>query len=619
MLNGRNREPDRRHGEAATVLPGVVASPGFAQGRAVVYAPADLGFEPRLLPEDELEREVSRLDDALRRAVAELEGLKEKARDELGDEGAHIFRSQQTMLEDDATSTEMREMIRSRRCRAESAVQDVYGTYIEMFSSLGEDDYNRERKADLEDVRNRVLRTLLGVQDRSLADIPADSIVVALDLNPSDTMAMDRRRVQGMITERGGITSHVAILARNLGIPAAVGVARAVSDIDDGDALCLDCTGMGPAGAAGPGSRAGTDTAEIHRNPDADTVTRLHAQRDRYQERRRTLARDKHLPPVTADGRGIDVSANIGSVEEIGPARDEGARSIGLFRSEFLFIHHGGNVSEETQFAAYRDAVEAFRDGYVVLRTLDIGADKPVKEISLPAEENPFLGYRGVRISLDRQDLLKTQLRAALRASVHGVLKIMFPMISGPGEVRQVFQVRDAVMDELTREGVPFSDSVEFGLMIEVPSAVLMAEELSRMVDFFSIGTNDLTQYLLAADRMNEKITSYYQPYHPAVFRAIRTVVDAAHRNGKWVGICGELGGMALAIPILAGLGVDEISMSPGSIPEAIHIIRRISTGEARGLAERVLEADHEGDVREIAHTFLETIRGNEQRSKRWE
>ncbi len=592
MLNGRSYKNSNVETSVVYPLQGVAASPGMARGRAVVFHRADLSYDSR--PADNPDGEIQRLDGAVERATAELTRLKEQVLSEMGEESAHIFRSQQTMLEDESILEEMKDRIRSECLPAEGAVETVYSAYLEMFSSLGEEDYNRERKTDLEDVQKRLLRTLLGREEVSLAHLEKESIVIATELFPSDTVTMRREHVAAMITERGGITSHVAILARNLGIPAAVGVGDATSIINTGDRLFLD-------GSEG-------EHAHIHVNPEQTVEAALMERAEAYDQRQELFAREKNRAAVTRDGTRIDISANIGSVEEVEPARTDGARSVGLFRSEFLFMHHGGTVSEETQFRAYREVLQSFTDGFVVLRTLDVGADKPVRDISIPTEGNPFLGYRGVRISLDRQELLVTQLRAALRASVFGHLKIMFPMISGPAEVQRVLAAAEKVKQELQRDGLEYDDSVEFGVMIEVPSAVIMAEELANLVDFFSIGTNDLTQYLLAADRMNENIQTYYQPYHPAVFRAIRSVTEAAHRRNKWVGVCGELGGMAPAVPVLVGLGVDELSMSPRSIAEAVHVVRRITATEAEDLAQCVLRSDSEEAVKDVVHSFASDV-----------
>jgi phosphotransferase system enzyme I (PtsI) len=582
---------NRSRTDEATTLRGVAASQGIARGKAVVFARPDLTFQPRTV--DQPDYEVQRLETAIAEAIEELAAHKRRVLEELGEEAAHIFRSQQTVLEDDSILEEMKAVIAGEKCLAESAVQTVFAVYLTMFEELDENDYNRERMADLEDVQKRVLRNLLGVEDVSLAHLDEESIVVAAELYPSDTAMMDRRHVRGVITELGGITSHAAILAGNLGIPAAVAVSEAISRISAGDDLYLDVSDP--------------EIATTYVNPDGPTRKGLDHRREEFESRRRRLAASRHLAPETRDGHRIDLSANVGSIDEIEIAHQEGARSVGLLRSEFLFIGEKRIPDEEKQYRAYRTAVEAFPDGFVVLRTLDIGADKPVESISVPEEENPFLGYRGIRISLDRDDLFRTQVRAALRASAHGTLKVMFPMVSGPHEVRRILAAVAEAREEHDREGTAYDEAMEIGVMIEIPSAVLMAEELAGLVDFFSIGTNDLTQYLLAADRMNTHIRDYYQPYHPAVFRAIRQIVTAAHDRGKGVGGCGELGGMAPAIPVLIGLGVDELSMSGRSLPEALHVVRNVTLSGCRALAGAVLDCSDETEIRALLREHDQT------------
>lgn len=565
-------------------LPGVTASPGMSRGQAVLHLAPNLSFQPYAVTD--VERETHRLDSAVEEAIREIERLKRRVLAEMGEEQAHIFRSQQTILEDAALLAEIRGRITEFNWCAEEAVRQVFAGYLAMFAELDDGDYNKERMADLEDVHNRLLRLLLGKQGGDLSDLPELSIVVARELFPSDTALMERQKVAGLVTERGGITSHVAILAKNLGIPAAVAVTGSTKRIQEGDDLHLDATDP--------------EEARVYVNPGAASRRHIEERRDRYEERRKLLAEERHLPPVTPDGRKITVSANIGSVEEIDSVLEFGARSIGLFRSEFLFMQGNRLPEEETQFRAYRRVVKAFKEGHVVLRSLDVGGDKPLQAIPIPKEANPFLGYRAVRISLDRPLLFRQQLRAALRASAYGRLKIMFPMISGPNEVARILALLREIREELDREGIAHDQELEVGVMVEVPSAVLMAEEILRLVDFMSIGTNDLTQYLLAADRMNETIREYYQPYHPAVFRAIARVVDAAHARGKRVGICGELAGMPPAIPALIGLGVDELSMSAQMVPEAIHIIRHTRYDEAMELAGQILTMDEEPKIKAV-------------------
>lgn len=554
-------------------LHGTSASPGIVFGRAVLYIPRDL-----VVPEGDgqgPDREVERLERAFREAIAELRVLTEHLKADAGTELAHIFRSQQTILEDDSLRAEMVEEIRKRSCSAEKAVDTVFAGYIAMFDELGEQDYNRSRGADMKDVERRLMRKLLGVEEVDLSRLPPSTIIVAPELLPSDTALMDRAHVGGMITETGGITSHTAILAKSLGIPAAVSVADALHSIGSREELILD--------ASNP------DGAVIYVQPDASTGSALSNRLRLATERSVRLAAEKDAEPVTPDGHRVTLSANIGSPEDLDGTEQLGVKSVGLFRTEFLFMKSATLPTEEEQYAAYCKARDKLAGGMLIIRTLDAGGDKSFPSIQLPKEANPFLGYRALRISLDREDMFRTQLRAALRASASGDVRIMFPMVCGMEDWTRARAALDAAREELAAQGEAFNARLEVGIMVEIPSAVLMAEELAQEVDFMSIGTNDLTQYLLAADRLNENVASYYKPYHPAVLRAISQVVEAAHRHGKWVGICGELAGMTPAIPVLIGLGVDELSMSPRSLPEARHVVLSTAYAEAKDLAAKAL------------------------------
>ncbi|MFP4373809.1 MAG: phosphoenolpyruvate--protein phosphotransferase [Spirochaetaceae bacterium] len=566
------------------VLEGTVASAGLVRGTAVVVNQAK--YELSGIQADSPEEELSKLTAALQTSLEELIEVKERMREEMGEESAHIFRAQQTILEDESIIEEIRNAVESEKISAVEAVNNVFSTYLQMFEELGEDDYNKARMTDLADVQKRVVRNILGEGETDLSSLGDRSIVVAEELFPSETAGMNVSEVIGMVTEKGGLTSHVAILARNRGIPALVGVKDATSELDDGETVWIDATN--------------SEKGVLYASPDDETEHKLDVARNREHVRQETLAREKFLSPVTTDGHVLTLSANVGTADEIPHTREFGATSVGLFRTEFLFMNRSVLPDEETQYAAYKEVAGAFSDGFVILRTIDVGGDKPVESISIPEEKNPFLGYRGVRISLDVHSILRDQLRAAFRASAHGPMKIMFPMISGPNEMKQLVPVVKEIREELDSGGFAFDPDVEIGIMIEVPSAVFMARELAGMADFASIGTNDLTQYLLAADRMNEKVGDYYQPYHPSVFRAIKHVVDAFHNEGKWVGICGELGGMAPAIPALVGLGVDELSMNAPALSEATYVIRRVSKATAENVAAEVLAADEEHEVKRI-------------------
>ncbi len=570
-------------------LHGIAASPGIAFGKAALYLPLDLR-----IPEGKTqgrEQETARLDQALALAIEELVALKEKLNSDAGVELAHIFRSQQTMLEDDSLRREMVAMIEARMCCAEAAVSEVFASYTRMFEELGEKDYNRERVTDLKDVQRRLMRKLLGVNEVDLSRLEPSTIVVAPELLPSDTALMDRGSVCGMITETGGITSHTAILAKSLGVPAAVSVPGLVQSVSACDELILD--------ASDP------DGAVVYVGPDASTRERLGLRRKRGEERRARLALERKREPVTPDGHRMALSANIGAPDDLGCAEEYGVGSVGLFRTEFLFMKSTRLPTEEEQYQAYCAARDRLSGGMLIIRTLDAGGDKRIPSLPLPTEANPFLGYRALRVSLDQGEMFKTQLRAALRASATGDVRIMFPMVSGLEDWSRARTLLLEAREELSRQGKAFNETLQVGIMVEIPSAVLMANELAEEVDFMSIGTNDLTQYLLAADRMNEHVAAYYRPYHPAVFRAIERVVDAAHRRGRWVGICGELAGMMPAVPALMGMGVDELSMCPQSLPEARHVVLNTPYAEAQRLAKEVLEIGDAQALEEVLRRHI--------------
>ncbi len=560
---------------------GATASPGFASGTAARYEQPDLQFTPTEAVT--VETEVQRLKNAASSAVNELTALQESVRGRLGDDFAHIFRSQQTIAEDDAILAEVVEVITETVVSAETALTRVFDAYTSMFNDLADDDYNKSRGADIHDVYRRILRCLLGVPEISLSSMEPGSIVIAEDLLPSDTATLDTEHVMALVTERGGPTSHVAILSRNLGIPAAVAVQGVLDGIQNGDAVVLDATDPGHA--------------FLVVNPDVAKRSELLQRAETYRLRQERSAAYIGRQPVTSDGHAIEFSVNIGSTAELGPAREAGARSVGLYRSEFLFLNSSRLPDEQEQFEAYRAAVERFSDGYVVVRTLDIGGDKQVAGLPLPAEDNPFLGNRGLRLCLSLPELFRTQVRAVLRASAFGDLRLMFPMVAGLNELEEAMQIIAEERKGLDALGTVYNPTMQVGVMIEVPSAVLLADELAKRVDFFSIGTNDLTQYLLAADRLNERVARYYRKFDPAIFRAVLQVVQAAHRHECWVGICGELGGDPRAVPALMGLGVDELSMSKGALAEATYAICTSDYGAVLRLADRVIRAETDAEI----------------------
>mgnify|MGYP006269535653 CR=1 FL=1 len=573
--------------KGAVTLTGVPASVGIAEGHAIVYERSKIPFIDG--PGAGADYEIGRITEAAHAAIAELQLLKEHTRTRLGDEYAHIFRSQQTIAEDDSILGEVAQMIREQDLCAEAALRQVFAAYRSLFEELDDDDYNKARLADIEDVGMRIMRKLVGVAETSLADLSPGSIVIAEDLYPSDTMLMDPASVAGLVTEQGGATSHVAILAKNLGIPAAVRVRGVASSCADGQSVILDSSD--------------TREARVHISPSAAVRAELSKRRSALDRHRRRVESMRGAEPVTTDGRAITLSANVGSTAELGPAREAGAGSIGLYRSEFLFLNSPNLPDEEAQYRAYREAAEAFRDGPVIIRTLDIGGDKMVPSIPMPEEANPFLGNRALRLCLSRPQLFRTQLRAILRASSAGNLKVMFPMVGGLPELDRALALLEETRAELLGEGVAVDPELEIGVMIEIPAAVWVAPALARRVSFFSVGTNDLTQYLMAADRLNGEIEEYYRPYDPAVFRAIYQVVTAAREAGIWVGVCGELGGDPLAIPALIGMGVTELSMSPISLAEATWLIRTGNSSRMQELARRVLSLDDHAQIRALLET----------------
>ncbi len=574
------------------ILSGLAASPGIAFGKALIYS-----REKPLITKKHTEKpasEITRLREAISTSFIQLESLKARVNIEYGEEFAHIFRSQQTITEDESILEEITTIINEAKLSAESAVDQIFKNYITLFSDMPDDNYNKARIADLEDVYGRIINNLTGKTGFDLGTIPENTAIVSEDLLPSDTAVMDKKNIACFITEKGGITSHVAILAKTMGIPASVKVKEALKTLKTGEAVILD--------ASDP------EKGEIIASPDNETIEKYTIRQKKYNELKLILANSKDLPPETLDKHKMIFSGNIGSPSDMESALSFGTKSIGLFRSEFLFMGSPSLPDEETQFNAYRSVAEKLSGGMVIIRTLDIGGDKSIKSFNIPKEENPFLGYRALRICLREKEMFKTQLRAILRSSSYGDVRIMFPMISCVSELREAKALLEGAKDELRAKKIRFNEDIETGIMVEIPSAVFSADSLIKECSFFSIGTNDLTQYLFAADRLNENVSEYYRPFHPALFRAIKAVADAAEKAGKWCGICGELGGMGLALPVLAGLGVKELSMTPQLLPENIYKIRKMYYNECKKLADEVLKADTQEDVKKLLVNFAQRL-----------
>lgn len=575
---------------------GLTASTGLVAGAAYLHRKADLGYDPEKFEGPETESR--RLSRAVEQAHGELSALKDTMSDGLGQEYGHIFRAQMTMLEDEDFKSEIGVRIAEQRLCAEAALEKTLAVYRGLFEELGDDTYNRQRLADLEDVGKRILKKLVGGADALPTALPADCVVVAEELLPSDTAQMNTRDVRGFVTEKGGATSHVAILAKSLGLPAAVSTPGLMQGIASGERLWLDLRDP--------------EKALVYAEPDAETERNLSRQAGEYQKEQADLLADKDAAPVTRDGKKITLSANIGSLADLDLAQRYGAKSVGLLRTEFLFLGRDTAPDEEEQYRFYAQVVRQLQGGMVVIRTLDIGGDKEVQSLALPKEENPFLGLRGLRLCLKHEDLFLVQLRALLRAALLGDLRIMFPMVSALEELRQAKTLLRRAAADLDREGVPYRRDVEPGVMVETPAAVLLADELTREGGFISLGTNDLTQYVLAVDRGNENVGAFYRAFSPAVFRAIDISVRAAAQNGKWAGVCGELGGNPLAVPVLIGLGVEELSMSGRLLPSTIRLIRSLTYAQCRDIADKVLSLATEDEIRTYLKQVLYTETGVE-------
>jgi phosphoenolpyruvate-protein phosphotransferase len=561
-------------------LRGIAASRGIAIGPAFHFRRAGLHFE-RCTVEDPA-AEWARFETALETAREQLADVYAKAKAESGAKQAAIFQAHALMLDDPELLDTVRTAIEGQCVNAESAMSDAAEMYAQMLEAL-DDEYLSARAADVRDVATRILCILLSVAESPCAGLAVPSIILARDLTPSDTVMLDKSLVLGFCTAEGGATSHTAILARGLGLPAVVGAGPDALDVPDGATLVLD------------GSE-GTLLVE----PDKEMVA---GYRVRQTVAATVLAQARqmaHEPAVTRDGHRVEVVANIGNVEGAQAALEAGAEGVGLLRTEFLYLERDHLPDEDEQYRAYRAIVDVFGDMPVILRTLDIGGDKDLPYLDLPNEMNPFLGLRAIRLCLAQPGLFRPQLRAALRAGAGRNLKIMFPMVAMVAEVRAARAVLEECRAELLAKGQPAAEEMEIGIMVEVPAAALMADHLGRQVDFFSIGTNDLSQYTLAADRTNAQVAPLATGFQPPVLRLVRDVITAAHAQGKWVGLCGELAGEPLAIPILLGLGLDEFSVNPPAIPLSKQIIRALTLEEAREVAQAALELDSPDAVRAL-------------------
>jgi phosphoenolpyruvate-protein phosphotransferase (PTS system enzyme I) len=552
-------------------MQGIAASPGIAIGRALVADRARVAVsETAILPED-VPGEVKRFLDAIETVKGDLRLIKSQIESEKGAEHLYVLDTHLLILEDSMLTTETVARIESEHINAEGSFKKTLVKFREYFAAI-EDEYFRERLGDVEIVGERILRRMVGISQEPLQSIDGKVVIVAHDLSPADVLQIDKSSVIGFVTDLGGKTSHTSILARALGIPAVVGLDGATSSLKTGDHLAID-------GSAG--------TAVI--NPDNTVFRDLLARKQYYEYCDRELSKLKDLPSETVDGHSISLKGNLEFLEEVDSLKDHGGEGVGLYRTEMLFINRTDLPDEQEQFDAYRMMLEKVAPFPVSIRTLDVGGDKFVPELNLKDELNPALGLRAIRLSLRNPETFRPQLRAILRASAYGKARIFFPMISGVAEIREVKRNLQEIKDELDAEGILYDENLKIGIMIEIPSAVLTADLLAKEVDFFSVGTNDLIQYSLAIDRTNEHLSHLYEPLHPAILRSLKMVVDAAHAAGIDACICGEMAGDPFFLPILLGLGFDELSMSPPSILRVKQILRRCSLAETQVLVSKTV------------------------------
>lgn len=560
-------------------LNGIAASSGIAIAKAYRLVEPDLTFTKKSIDNDTVE--IDRFRAALDQSKVELEGIREKAKVELGADKAAIFEAHLLVLSDPELVSPIEDKIKTDKVNAEFALKETADMFVAMFESM-DNEYMKERAADISDVTKRVLSHLLGVQLVNPSMISEEVIIVAEDLTPSDTAQLNRQFVKGFTTDIGGRTSHSAIMARSMEIPAVVGTKTATEEIQNGDLVIVD--GL---------------NGQVYINPTAEEVERFKSEHAAFEAQKAEWAKLVNEQTVTSDGHHVELAANIGTPKDLKGVINNGGEGVGLYRTEFLYMGRDQLPTEEEQFESYKAVLEGMDGKPVVVRTLDIGGDKELPYLNLPKEMNPFLGFRAIRLCLEEQDMFRTQLRALLRASVYGNLKIMFPMIATLSEFRQGKAILEEERQKLQAEGVAVSEKIELGIMVEIPSTAVIADQFAKEVDFFSIGTNDLIQYTMAADRMNERVSYLYQPYNPAILRLVKMVIDAAHKEGKWAGMCGEMAGDEQAIPVLLGLGLDEFSMSATSILKARSQIRNLSKSDMETLASEVLQMSTTEEVLE--------------------
>ncbi|MCS2157076.1 phosphoenolpyruvate-protein phosphotransferase PtsI [Scandinavium sp. H11S7] len=570
------------------MISGILASPGIAFGKALLLKEDEIVIDRKKISADSVDQEVERFLSGRAKASAQLEAIKTKAGETFGEEKEAIFEGHIMLLEDEELEQEIIALIKDKHMTADAAAHEIIEGQATALEEL-DDEYLKERAADVRDIGKRLMRNILGLAIIDLSAIQDEVILVAKDLTPSETAQLNLNKVLGFITDIGGRTSHTSIMARSLELPAIVGTGSVTTDVKTGDYLILDAVNN-----------------NVYVNPTNDEIEALRKIQTQVAEEKAELAKLKDLPAITLDGHQVEVCANIGTVRDVDGAERNGAEGVGLYRTEFLFMDRDSLPTEEEQFAAYKAVAEACGAQAVIVRTMDIGGDKELPYMNFPKEENPFLGWRAIRIAMDRKEILRDQVRAILRASAFGKLRIMFPMIISVEEVRALKKEIEIYKQELRDEGKAFDETIEVGVMVETPAAATIARHLAKEVDFFSIGTNDLTQYTLAVDRGNDMISHLYQPMSPSVLTLIKQVIDASHAEGKWTGMCGELAGDERATLLLLGMGLDEFSMSAISIPRIKKIIRNTNFEDAKVLAEQALAQPTTDELMTLVNKFIE-------------
>ncbi|HCY3114039.1 TPA: phosphoenolpyruvate--protein phosphotransferase [Staphylococcus aureus] len=568
------------------LIKGIAASDGVAIAKAYLLVEPDLTFDKNEKVTD-VEGEVAKFNSAIEASKVELTKIRNNAEVQLGADKAAIFDAHLLVLDDPELIQPIQDKIKNENANAATALTDVTTQFVTIFESM-DNEYMKERAADIRDVSKRVLSHILGVELPNPSMIDESVVIVVNDLTPSDTAQLNKEFVQGFATNIGGRTSHSAIMSRSLEIPAIVGTKSITQEVKQGDMIIVD--GL---------------NGDVIVNPTEDELIAYQDKRECYFADKKELQKLRDADTVTVDGVHAELAANIGTPNDLPGVIENGAQGIGLYRTEFLYMGRDQMPTEEEQFEAYKEVLEAMDGKRVVVRTLDIGGDKELSYLNLPEEMNPFLGYRAIRLCLAQQDIFRPQLRALLRASVYGKLNIMFPMVATINEFREAKAILLEEKENLKNEGHDISDDIELGIMVEIPATAALADVFAKEVDFFSIGTNDLIQYTLAADRMSERVSYLYQPYNPSILRLVKQVIEASHKEGKWTGMCGEMAGDETAIPLLLGLGLDEFSMSATSILKARRQINGLSKNEMTELANRAVDCATQEEVIELVNNYV--------------